>query len=241
MITYEFPLNEQLRTLLKLERLFQQALALMRMEDAMSHQAALLALFDLMEIASRNEVRQELLMELNRVRQRLDPIVDTDWSHQLDQANHALHELPAKLDHMTRDDEWLTAVRQRTNVPGGINGFDLPHFHHWQHTSAQQRRANLVAWISPALPVYQALNLILRRLRQNNPAKALIASGGIFQQMLNGRSGHLVRITLDNNAPVIPEVSANRHALNIRFTTSNTAGHTTHLADIEFQLCFCEI
>ncbi len=240
MITYEFPLNEQVRTLLKLERLFQQVLALTRHDDALSHQTALCTLFDLMDIASRNEVRQELQLELARIRQRPETGVGEEWLKQLDQAQNALHELPARLDHMTREYEWLGAVRQRTSVPGGINSFDLPYYHYWQSKPSPARRADLVTWISPALPIHQTLGLILRRLRNLGEPQAVIARNGFFQQMINGRNGQLLRMALDSNDHAIPEVSANRHAINIRFVSPDEPGHAPFKGDVEFQLCFCE-
>ena len=242
MITYEFPLNEQVRTLLKLERLFQQVLALTRHDDALSHQTALCTLFDLMDIASRNEVRQELQMELVRIRQRLETgsTSENEWLKQIDQAQSALHELPARLDHMTRDSEWLGAVRQRSNAPGGINSFDLPYYHYWQNKPSQNRRADLVSWISPALPVHQAINLILRRLRNLGSPQAIVAQNGFYQQMINGRNGQLLRMALDSNLRAIPEVSASRHAINIRFVDATAAGHAQFDEQVEFQLCFCE-
>ena len=45
MITYEYPFNERIRTLLRLEDLFERAHFFLARQDALDHHAALLTLF----------------------------------------------------------------------------------------------------------------------------------------------------------------------------------------------------
>ncbi len=245
MIVYEFPLNEHVRTLLKLERLFQQVLYLARQQDPLLHQTALFGIFDLFELGSRNEMRSELQMELTRLRQRTDGAVVSSGNESsvdfIDQALAALQAMPARLDQPLRDCDWLAGVRQRANIPGGVNGFDLPQFHYWQHMSPAQRKADLVNWISPMLPLHQALSLLLKRIRENGAPKALLAPHGYYQQALNGRSSHMLRIGLPVDSQTIPEASANRHAINIRFLNAGKGLPARCEQDIEFQLCFCQL
>ncbi len=248
MIVYEFPLNEHVRTLLKLERLFQQTLQLMKQDTPLAHHTALTTLFCLMEINGRNEVKTDLQMDLSRLRQRLhsnresqQPLPDRqdDIIQQIDHTLVALQALPARIDQVLREREWLAAIKQRANIPGGINEFDVPYYHYWQHLPATQRRADLVSWLAPALPVYHALDLVLRHLRESAQPVALIAQQGLYQQSLNGRHGHLLRIGLGSGEPVVPETSANRHAIHIRFLSFASPTPTCCAANIEFQLCFC--
>lgn len=248
MIIYEFPLNEHIRNLLKLERVFQQALHFTRLDDALSHQVALFAIFDLLDIMARNDIKSELQLDLSRLRQRVEfrlepsgsaPIKNEPLDH-IDRTLTALQALPARLDQALRDHEWLNMVKQRANVPGGVNGYDLPHYHYWQHCPSTLRRANLIEWLAPALPVQHAISLILKRLREQCEAHALIARQGYYQQMLNGHNSPLLRIGLAENETSIPEASANRHAINIRFLTLNTTQSTRCEHDVEFQLSFCQ-
>ena len=247
MIVYEFPLNEHVRTLLKLERLFQQVLHLARQQDALSHQTALFGLFDLIDLAARNEMRAELQMELARMRPRNEtggqPGTNGATTEiqpcQIDQSLTALQMLPARFDQPLRENDWLNGVRQRANIPGGVNGFDLPHFHHWQHTAAAARQADLVGWITPMLPVRQAIALVLQRLRENGSPQALSARQGSYQQMLNGRDISLLRIGLPADSPLIPEASANRHTINIRFSPAGKSLCDRCEEEVEFQLRLC--
>ena len=58
--------------------------------------------------------------------------------------------------------------------------------------------------------------------------------------MQGGRMAQMLRVTLDKNLPCIPEISANKYALNIRFVAADYAAKTTlYDKDVEFNLIFC--
>ena len=60
--------------------------------------------------------------------------------------------------------------------------------------------------------------------------------------MLGGKLAHLVRIRLPENSQYIPETSANKYALNVRFTMfgSEPRPRLTE-ADVDFELTFCNL
>ena len=53
MITYEYPLSERIRTLLRLEDLFDKTGHFLRSEGAQEHHVALVTLFEILDVASR--------------------------------------------------------------------------------------------------------------------------------------------------------------------------------------------
>ena len=55
MITYEYPLNERIRTLLRLEDLFERTLYFVQGTGAQEHHIALITLFEILEVAGRAE------------------------------------------------------------------------------------------------------------------------------------------------------------------------------------------
>ena len=71
MITYEYPLNERIRTLLRLEDLFERSRHFVARSDPQDHHMALLTLFEILEVASRAELKSDLLQELERQKQVL--------------------------------------------------------------------------------------------------------------------------------------------------------------------------
>ena len=71
MITYEYPLNERIRTLLRLEDLFERSRHFIGLPDQHDHHVALLTLFEILEVASRADLKSDLLQELERQKQVL--------------------------------------------------------------------------------------------------------------------------------------------------------------------------
>ena len=69
MILYEYPFNERIRTYLRLQHLFNRLSSLMARPEAMDHHFALVTLFEIMEVASRSELKGEVLKDLERQRQ----------------------------------------------------------------------------------------------------------------------------------------------------------------------------
>src|SRR5574343_1527618 len=71
VITYEYPFNERIRTLLRLEDLFDKTAAFSRLDGQMEHHVALVTLFEIQEVASRADLKMDLIQELERQRQTL--------------------------------------------------------------------------------------------------------------------------------------------------------------------------
>ena len=70
----------------------------------------------------------------------------------------------------------------------------------------------------------------------------VIAHQGSFQQMQGSRVAQLLHITLDSALPCIPEVSANKYVLNIRFVAANyVAKSAVYDQDVAFNLTFCAL
>ena len=71
VITYEYPLNERIRTLLRLEDLFERSRHFVARTEPHDHHMALLTLFEIMEVAGRADLKSDLLQELERQKQVL--------------------------------------------------------------------------------------------------------------------------------------------------------------------------
>ena len=73
VIRYEHPLNERIRTLMRLEDLYQRAQYFAGETHAQDHHAALVALFEITDVAARADLKTDILQELERQKQLLDP------------------------------------------------------------------------------------------------------------------------------------------------------------------------
>ena len=71
MVLYEYPFNESIRTMLRLEHLFDRLGQLVARDAPVDHHFALATLFEIMDVASRADVKSDLLKELERHRTQL--------------------------------------------------------------------------------------------------------------------------------------------------------------------------
>lgn len=249
MINYEFPLNERVRTMLRLEDLFARLDQLIAGDEHCDHHEALGVLFEIMEVTSRGELKSDLLQELERQKRTLsalrnNPEISEDaldaMLTEIDTVSTQLLALSGKIGQHIRDNEWLMLIKQRSCIPGGMCEFDLPSYHYWQHQDASVRRKNLESWLTPLQPIHDALKILLKLMRENCKTHQFVAHNGSFQQMQGGRLAQMICVSLKKELPCVPEISANKYALNIRFVAADYAAKTTlYNHDVEFKLIFC--
>jgi len=85
------------------------------------------------------------------------------------------------------------------------------------------------------------ISIILRILRESGRTNQQLAAQGVYQQMMGGRVAQLIRLRLDDQYDCVPEVSANKYALNIRFTLAGDNQRRVAQTDIPFELTFCNL
>ncbi len=251
MIVYDHPLSERVRTLLRLEDLFERINYFVGKLDGEEHHVALLLIFEILEVASRADLKSDLLQELERQKQVLEALRDNpDISEealenvlwQIDQCSSRLFQASGKVGQELRENEWLMSIKQRTAIPGGVCEFDLPSYHYWLQQETEVRRHDLQQWLAPFLPTRDAIGIVLRLLRESGKTTTQIAYQGVYQQMMAGRMAQMLRIGLSGDYACIPEISANKYALNIRFTTQEGMQRPkASETDVEFELTFCNL
>ena len=249
MIVYEYPFNERIRTLLRLEDLYDKFKFFVHQEHPMQHHVALSTIFDMLEVAGRADLKSDLLQELERQKQSLlsyrsNPNVAPEMLdavlRELEQVSANLVAAQGKTGQNVRDNEWLMSIRGRTIIPGGACEFDLPSYHAWQRRSAEQRHSDIMGWFAPLSPLFEALSLVLRLLRDSGGPVKMIAIAGSYQQMLQGKVYQMLRLSLDESLGAIPEISANKYMLWVRFTTQGGDLKPKPLEeDTPFELTLC--
>ena len=65
-VLYEYPFSERIRTLLRIEDLFDKLLFFCGQQHPYCHHTALLTLFEILEVTSRADLKSDLLQELER-------------------------------------------------------------------------------------------------------------------------------------------------------------------------------
>src|SRR5690606_18513955 len=113
---YEYPFNERIRTLLRLEDLYERFAFFLQQEHAYQHHVALSLIFEMLEVAGRADLKSELLQELERQKQTLlgfrsNPNVATEMLNtiidDINRINVSLMESPGKSGQNIRDNDWL--------------------------------------------------------------------------------------------------------------------------------------
>jgi cell division protein ZapD len=83
---------------------------------------------------------------------------------------------------------------------------------------------------------------VLRVLRESGRTTSLIAFQGVYQQTPAEKPAQMLRLALEDELPCVPEISANKYALNVRFLLPEGVQRTrVYEHDVPFELAFCNL
>lgn len=250
---YELPLNERVRTFMRLEHLFARVHRHVEAGDPWDSRAALTGLLEILAILGRGDVRSDVLREMERQGQTLARLknragIDTT---RLGSILESLEKLRGRLDgseaqvgRSLKDNEFLGALRQRSAIPGGTCGFDMPALQHWLSLPADNRRAQLQHWLEHLGGLDRSLRLVLMLLRESAAPTDEMATGGLYQRALeSGASCQLIRVLVEDNAGTFPEISGGKHRFTVRFLEQPDIMQRPRQAqrDIHFLLVCCQL
>ena len=249
-ITYEQPLNEKMRTFLRLELLFLQVQHNLEGDSEWNSRAMLTSLIEILNVCSRTDFKTELLRELERhgaMLARLEqvPEVDQDRLRELlsevDTLIDRLHATSGQFGQSLRSNDFICSIRQRSSIPGGLCDFDLPMYHYWLQRPAKERLDDVRQWLSPIDPMWLSIELILRLTRESAAATAEVAVAGFFQRSLDKNiTCQLVCVTVPARLLYYPEISGSKHRFTVRFLAPVTDGRTVQsVDDVKFWLTCC--
>lgn len=252
-ICYEHPLNERIRSLLRLEFLFQQFRHSAAGTSEWDGRTALLSLVEIIDLASRSELKSELARELerqaialNRLKHSHGVNIDTLESV-LDTTGRVLgmvRGIEISALEAVRQNDFLSAFRQRSNIPGGTCRFDLPALHLWLQHPTDIRRQQLAQWLQPLRSVQESVELLLGMIRASAEPQTNWAHQGFFEKSLDGNApNQLLRVLLAPGLTVYPEISGSKHRFAVRFLSQPDPNQRANKIadDIEFLLACCAI
>lgn len=251
-ITFEHPLNERCRTLLRLSHLFAQLAFHTPRDSEWDSRAALGALLDIAAILARADIKSDLLKEMDRYRGSLDriagrPGVDSSRLNAVLQdiraVEQSLRQVQGQLGQSLRSDEFLTSILQRSSIPGGSFDFDLPQFHHWLHRAHNKRTAQMAMWLETITSVHHAVELSVSLIRNSATPVNEKAINGLFQRTLDNQLPvQMLRIILPTDGGLFAEVSGSKHRFSVRFMSINEDLHPRACSDdVDFLLTTCVI
>lgn len=252
LLIYEYPLNERMRTLLRLEHLFALADHSLQGNSTWDSRNTLSALVNIINTFERNDLKTEVIKELDRhsnTLKRLENTPNID-NRKLKRILSDLNELyktmqgtRGRFGQNLRDNELLNALKQKSSVPGGTCQADLPVLYHWLQLPANQRKVMLNEWLDEFFDIRAATELILELTRNSAHPEAKQALAGYYQENLEPAPPcQLLRIGISAKSSLLPEVSGSRHRISIRFLHTDGVGRPqSHTTPIDFQLTCCAI
>ncbi len=224
---FEQPLNERLRTFLRLDFLYSQSLYHNDKASSWGSRAAMSSLLDMLAIAMRGDVRSEVLKELERHLAKLNeyqnhPGIDAArlraLMSNLIRLRSDLSAAGAAWLQPLRDSEFLAAIKHRSAIPGGTCEFDLPDYYFWLNQPDAVRMEAFVRWQGLLRPLCDAIAELLWLTRQNGRSRDEVAKGGMFTVAFDRETPYqLLRITLPPGAKLFPEISGSHYRCSMRF------------------------
>ena len=252
-LTYEQPLNERIRTFLRLEKLFHQFSFHVKHGSAWDNPVAIDAITDILTFTTRSDIKLEVLKELERQHSRLERLTKRP---QIDQGQLAsllekqtilisrLQSNAGQLGQETQGAELLNAIRQKNSVPGPICDFDLPAFHYWLTRPESTRREHLQQWFSPFKVLEEAITMIMDVLRNSTDETDETAAKGFFQKVIDtNQAVQLLHISVPATNECYPEISAGKHRFSVRFMINPNpfTRPEQFIEDVAFRLKICSV
>ncbi len=251
VLIFEQPLNERMRTFLRLDFLYNQALFHNETPSQWGSRAAMSSLLDILAITTRSDTRSDVLKELERHLSILNeyqakPGVDsgrlkTIMSNLLRLRTELLNSGNAFLQPL-RESDFLNAIKHRSAIPGGTCEFDLPDYYYWLSQPADTRMKTFGQWLGMLRPLCDAIAELLWLTRQSGRAREEVAQAGVFHITFERDSpSQLLRISLPASLGLYPEISGSHYRCSIRFLTWNglSTRPTQAETDVRFMLRCC--
>ena len=251
-IYYEQPLNERMRSFLRLEHLFKQAAYTLRGYSIWDSRSTLGSITTILDILSRNDLKTELLKELERNEKTLSALSDLEGVDKI-QLNNILKQIKTsqqeilefngQLGQNIRDHELLNSLRQRSSIVGGTCNFDIPYLHYWLQQPPEYRIEKLENWLEKLEIISHPISLILDIIRESSSPIEISAEKGFYQQNIDSNTPvQLIRVGLNRSSEYFPEISAGKQRFSIRFMLPKDGERPVQSNDdINFQLVCCAL
>src|ERR1700722_9665775 len=251
-IMFEQPLNERMRTFMRLDFLYNQALYQIEIAIAASARAAMSGLLDILSITTRSDMRSDALKELERHLTHLNefqsrPGVDAARLKtiiaNLGRLRSDLMDAGSAFLQPIRDSEFLNSIKLRSAIPGGTCEFDLPEYFCWLSQPAEVRMRAFGQWLGLLRPLCDAIAELLWLTRQAGRTRHELAKGGVFMIGFDRDApAQLLRIAVPVELNLFPEISGGgQHRCNVRFLkwSGLNARPVQIEEDVPFTLTIC--
>ncbi len=242
MIKYEFPLNERIRRFLRFDELFNKTNNLMEEFDKNNEYFVFERLFELMQTASRSDLRIDLMQETVRQILKFKKKSKTKKNNELIDklllVKSDLEKAKINPSYHFGNDKFLQEIKSRNDSPFGITKVDFPELQYWiEHESNAFRKNYLYQKLLSFQPIENAIKTLTQILRASGESIALEAPLGVYQNKLDPTLRFdLITLTLKKHLKYIPIVSSNKYAFSVHF--NHAVKNIKSDNNIQFKICF---
>lgn len=245
---YEFPLNEKVRTYLRLEQLFKQLVNVNSATENWQFIHFFSSLFTLLDLLERLDLRNDVMRDIELHEKNL-----VIWSQHPNIDNEALQLSLQKIIRLReslkgtkkigadlKEERFLASIRQRFSIPGGTCSFDLPNLHYWLQQANADKVRQVQIWMQELSAIKEAIEITLSFLRERGRFVDCEAEKGFYQGVAEDKN-ELIRVYSATDQGYYPMLSGNKYRYAIRFTlfTPTLQGNSGVDGVVPFKLACC--
>lgn len=252
-ITYEQPLNERVRSFLRVEFLFEQLNHYIDDPNEWNNRNAISALIEVIDFLSRLDIKTELIKELERHSVIISSLENTPGVDvqrlkliigEISNCLKILRSTNFQPGQALRQNDFITSIKQRISIPGGTCNFDLPGYNFWLKSQKIDNTLQLKEWQEDINLINRSVKLALDLIRNSSNPALKTATRGFYQQNIESDAAcQLIRVRLPSESIYYPEISGGKHRFTVRFmeqpSMNQRPNQTT--SDVEFELHCCSL
>jgi len=253
MITFEFPLNERIRRILRIEEIYQKFEHQLKNTHDYFEFSCFNTLFEIVQLVSRSDFKIDFLQELERQEKKQSVLLDHQGlkEGQIDPkeiismiqvARKKLENIDVKPGFNFNNNLFLEEVKKRISSPGGLLDVDFPNFRNWSiQKTRKSKLEDFKTWAQPLMVFKDAASVILLILRYQCQVESIKAKEGKHQQTIDPlKTFDLIRLELENALNIYPEISANKYTVNVFFNQLNKELKKEPVkSNLEFKYSIC--
>ncbi len=229
-IIYEQPITENVRNFLKCEYLDEKFNCAVKQHDMWSIKSSISTLIEMSDFIFRINIKIELLKDLEKNLHLLE-ILKKNNSIELSDYDKFYTEMQSNIEKLNStdispsrsitDNDFLMQIKSKLHIPAGDNFFDMPSYLNFLSSNKTFILENINNWYSPFKPTFISSILLLDFKRTISKFEYFSSNDSYFEMKLDkSDKTDLVRIKLEKNINIYPDISVNPQNINIMFKTS---------------------
>ena len=240
-IIYEQPVTQSVRNFLKCEYLCEKFNCSLKQDDIWSIKSSINTLIEMSDFIFRINIKMELLKELERNIVYLNYLKDNrsidlnkydEFYSQIKNHVEALNNNYSNPSKSISDNDFLMQIKSKRHIPAGNNFFDMPSYLNFLSSNKTLIIDNINNWYSPFSIIFLTSILILDIKRTISQFENISITDSYFEMKLDKSTKiDLIRIKLESNINIYPDISVSTQNINIIFKTSYGKNRLSRVID----------